>query len=703
MRTSVMRTIARVLGLFLLMTCLDRRLYDVALVCTNGVQAREKAATDDHAEIVLVADGKSLAPIILPTDPTLFTKIAAADLAEYLGKVGGAKPTIMEGLPSPVPEHAIWVGFQPVLKELFPGTDFDFKHPEEILLRCDGKHLVIVGRDVWDPLTNKMKILGGKTEEERKNYLAGFAEANGDVEGFQYEYGTVNAVYTFLQDKLGIRWLWPGAEGEVVPKKTRVTLRPFELRNHPRIRMRQTVYAQLALYKQGGKPGLSGGDWVRRQRVQLDSLYVPSGGHGFTEWYAAYHKTHPEYFALQSDGTREYKGEPRHAKICQTNPAVWEQWLKIMDDVIAKNPHRTVFNVAANDSTGSGICCCDKCRAWDHPDAAKMIWNYPGGKELVGNATTDREVTFANLLIRKLRERYPDKDYKVLIQAYGGAASPPIGAVPDAHVIVSSVAAPFSNLEGWSKKTTGGLIWRPNIADPAHFKTGGPPDVTGSGKLFQKATACGISGVSLDMLWSWWATQGPMYYLMVQLAWNPDRPVDEIMDDYYQAGFGPAADDIQAYWKLLESNRIAIQPDKSTEGVKSWAEAFNPEFFKTAYALLDKSAVKAAQAGTDYSARVAFVRAGLDYLRLNTENQAFAKQMIEAKSPDPVVKEKMRANWKRIEEIDQKFPLALSISRMSELGYIHPDADHREIERKLQTKATLRDRKNARLRELNPN
>jgi hypothetical protein len=34
--------------------------------------------------------------------------------------------------------------------------------------------------------------------------------------------------------------------------------------------------------------------------------------------------------------------------------------------------------------------------------------------------------------------------------------------------------------------------------------------------------------------------------------------------------------------------------------------------------------------------------------------------------------------------------------------YLAPAADHQEIERKLQTKATLRDRKNARLRELNP-
>ena len=127
------------------------------------LRSRPKNNRPDHdqTEFVLVEDGKSLAPIILPTEPTMFTKIAAADLAEYLGKVGGVKPEILEGLPNPIPEHAIWVGFQPKLKELFPGTDFDFKHPEEILIKCDGKHLAIVGRDVWDPITNKMKIMGG--------------------------------------------------------------------------------------------------------------------------------------------------------------------------------------------------------------------------------------------------------------------------------------------------------------------------------------------------------------------------------------------------------------------------------------------------------------------------------------------------------------------------------------------------------------
>lgn len=174
------------------------------MLCTVPVDglAQQPTATHDQTNIVLVANGMSPAPIILPKEPTMFTKIAAEELAAYIGKVGGVKLEILEGLPNPIPDHAIWVGFQPQLKVLLPDTDFEFKHPEKILVKCDGKHLAILGRDVWDPITNKMKIIAGKTEAERKDYLAGFAESNRGVERFQFEYGTVNAVSTFLQGLL---------------------------------------------------------------------------------------------------------------------------------------------------------------------------------------------------------------------------------------------------------------------------------------------------------------------------------------------------------------------------------------------------------------------------------------------------------------------------------------------------------------------
>lgn len=675
-----------------------------------GVPAQEQTATGNKAEMVLVESGRSLASIILPKDPTMFTKIAAADLADCIGKVGGVKPEILEGLPNPVPQHAIWVGFQPKLNEIFPGTNFDFKHPEEILIKCDGKNLIIAGRDVWDPITNRMKIVAGTSVKERQSYLAAFLFSNRDVEGFQSEYGTVNAVYSFLQDKLGVRWLWPGKNGEVVPKQARIAFRSFEFRYHPKIRIRQGVFAPLAIYRQGGQPGKSGGDWVRRQRVQLDSLYAPAGGHGFADWHERFHVKYPEYFALQPDGTRKWKGKPEAAKICVSNPAVSEQWLKDVEKCIEKNPHRLVFNAAANDGYSMGICLCDKCKAWDSPEAEARPWLYPGDpvqSKVDGVALADREITFANVLARKLKGRYPDKDYKVLIHAYGYMRPAPKKATPDANVIISNVANCFSDPDGvdvnsprreksidqfnhWARIAKS-QIWRPNADDVANWKTGGPPDITGAGEIFKRIAAKNVLGIWIDTVWFWWGTQGPQYYLMAQLAWNPDRGIEEIMDDYYRSGFGPAAEDIKAYWKMLETNRRDIQQSK---GGKSWVEAFNPAFFKAAYAILANAAGKASMAGKEYSDRVAFVGAGLDYLRLNTGNQVLVRQILDSKGERTELEEKMRVNWKQLEGIVREHPEALD--SLAKLGHINPDANYRALNDAIVSKQKYQERRKAR-------
>ncbi len=677
----------------------------LALMFSAGsavLEAQDKSSSGGRSEMILVDKAASFASIILPKDPTMYTKIAATDLAEYIWKVSGVKPEIIEGAPNSLPAHAIWVGFQSKLKEVFPGTDFEFKHPEEILIKCDGRNLAIVGHDVWDP--KAMNIKGGTTKEERSSYLAGFQFGDRDVEGYQFEYGTVNAVYSFLQDKLGIRWIWPGNDGEVIPKQERIALKPFEFRYTPKIRMRQSLFAHQAIYKQGGAPGTASGDWVRRQRVQLDSLYVPFG-HGFVDWYPRFFKTHPEYFALQPNGTRDDKGDREcDAKLCDSNPAVWDQWLRDVADIIEKNPHRRVFIASFNDGFGRGYCVCEKCRAWDSPEAEHRVIMYDDTK-INGYAMSDRQVMLANMLARKLKEKYPDKDYLVQIRASGFCRPAPIKAVPDDNVVIvncaaflmdpdafdtySPVEAKFiDTFEAWSKKTKN-QIWRPGIPDWGRWKTGGPAVIVKAGEVYKRIAAIGVLGISPDVIVCHWATQGPLYYLLTQLTWNPDLKIDEIMDDYYKSGFGPAAEDIKAYWTMLEKNNYEIQTYERQEarqqkGGKSWIESFSPEFFKEAYALLDKAAEKTSKAGKEYSDRVAFVRAGLDYLRLNTENQILANQIITAKNPDPELKEKMRANWNQIEDIVKKHPQALNkkmITNVSNeyMGYIHPDSDHKAI------------------------
>jgi hypothetical protein len=45
--------------------------------------------------------------------------------------------------------------------------------------------------------------------------------------------GTSFAVYKFLERFAGIRWLWPGESGEVIPKKSTLALDPVSMEQEP--------------------------------------------------------------------------------------------------------------------------------------------------------------------------------------------------------------------------------------------------------------------------------------------------------------------------------------------------------------------------------------------------------------------------------------------------------------------------------------
>ncbi len=355
------------------------------------------------ADFIVADVGLTPAPIIVFKDAPPRTRDAAVTLASYIEKISGVKPAILDGDPQPVPERAIWVGVQPVVETLFPQIDFDFKHPEEIVIAANEKHVVIAGRDRWDPA--KLDIV---TKE-------------GVIKGVQQEYGTINAVHTFMQDQLGVRWLWPGELGEDVPKSERIAISaPLEYRYHPQMRARGSMFNYCRL---GNKGYGRSHEWTMRQRLQLDSLEI-EGGHGFGDWWDRYHEKYPEIFALQPDGTRSGFPSPHNAKLCMSNPKVWELWLDEVAAELQQDPNRTVFNASPNDGWASGHCVCDKCSAWDHPDGEPrvFIWNKMNESR---PATSDRDVTFANTLGELLKQKYPGKDYRVLMLSYGHSRPAP--------------------------------------------------------------------------------------------------------------------------------------------------------------------------------------------------------------------------------------------------------------------------------------
>jgi Domain of unknown function (DUF4838) len=625
----------------------------ICLLCALGcISMNSSEAAGADGKLVLVENGVSRAPIIVFEGAPIYIRRAANELAEYIEKTSGARPEVIKGEPKPIPKHAIWVGFQPKLKELFPKVDFDFKHHEEILIVATENHLVIAGRDRWDPKHMEAR--------NRKNKLIN--------NGKQQEYGTVNAVYTFLQDNLGVRWLWPGELGEDVLSKKTIAFAPFQYRYHPQIRSRggAFVYSSFPYLPPGGGYGLAH-DWLRFQRLQLDSLELP-GGHPFKYWSGRFLKTHPEYFALQPDGTRgTFPTNPKYVKLCESNPGVRKQWLADVEEQLKKYPNRRVFGCAPNDGWGSGECVCKNCSAWDHPDGEMRTFRWSGlVKKHV--AESDRQVTFANHCARLLKKRYPDKDYYVVMMAYGHSRPGAIKAVPDDNVIVSSVANFLcrSNLKDrgspqgtthrqqfadWGKIAPH-LMWRPNIGNPAGWKLGQPDiSIEQTIKDFKFVADNNCVGLFFDTVWEHWATQGPQYYIMAQLAWNPYVDGQAVMADYYSRAFGPAVDEMTAYWDHIGDARTDY-----VESDNTYPEVFNKAFFAKAYGFLDQASKTLEGKPEIYRKRVAFVRVGLDYTKLIMNIRVLMRRYDESKKKDLEAAKQARAAWGKIEELRKANP-----------------------------------------------
>ncbi|MGM0378066.1 MAG: DUF4838 domain-containing protein [Bacteroidota bacterium] len=656
---------------FLLVFCIS-----IFSGCSNADKLRSnspeeiiKKSEQAEGNLAVVENGECNMPIFVFKNAPLYTRKSADELAEYIQKITGVKPEVFEGEPEETPANAIWVGVQPKVKELFPDIDLDFKYPEEIVVAVNDNHILLAGRDRWK---EESLVVEGKRGKK--------------FEGIQLEYGTANAVYTFIQDFLDVRWLWPGDLGEDVVKKETLAFAPFEYRYHPQLRSRNGIlhYSGIISYGHGRSH-----DWTRRQRLSLDSLRV-SAGHAFNKWWNRFHKTKPEYLALQPDGTRSGFPGGKNAKICQSNPEVWQEWLTDVEKKLEKNPNQRVFNASPNDGWNAGHCICENCRKWDHGEGEPRLFSWEGlGQKYV--ALSDRHVTFANHCARLLKNKYPDKDYYVVMLSYGHSRPIPIEAVPDENVIINS-AALFSfgrpddivdrasswgtthreQFAGWGNVAKN-VIWRPNT--PGYLNIGYPyfsiDQTIKDLKLVGEKNAIGIT---IDGMLEHWGTQGPLYYFMGQLAWDPSKDAEKLVNDYFNRGFAEGADDIKKYWDYMAEYR-----DKLNNSKKNHWEIYDKGFFNKANSILDDAHKRLTGKPELYQKRVNFLRVGLKYFELIIDNKKYMHKYLKSEKTDQEAENRVRENWKKIEKIatSDEYPFSINWSPSrpgnSRMRNLHPD------------------------------
>jgi hypothetical protein len=553
--------------------------------------------------LLLVDNKVSVLPISVDKNAAKETMEAVKELAGYIQKISGAKVNVILNDSTNAPAHAIWVGAQPKLENAFPNLKFEFQHPEEILLTCNGQDAVIIGRDL----------------------------KRGDK---QMEFGTANAVYTFIEKKLEVRWLWPGELGEDIIKRDTIALAPFEYRFHP-------LFRQRKLWPENPE------DWFRHQRLKLFSFQF-GGGHAFTDWWDKYNEKHPEYFALQPDGTRGYIKKYNDVKICMSNPGVWNQWIDNADAALKADPARIMVSASPND--GPGECICANCRAWDHPDGPPVTL-YGKGGATKSPSLTDRHVKFWNIVARGLKERFPDREVYVGAYAYGTYRSPPVAEALDKNIVVGYVGHfPLAgdkttkdekeSWQAWADKTST-MVFRPNLF---HYSGGwlGLPTVSMKRTMtdFRFLAENKCVGLEVDTLPHSWAAQGVQFYLMAQLAYDPLQDGNAVLKDYYNRGFGAAAGSIEGYFSLMEKahdaslERIKHSGAAARDAILVYQDVYTDDVLKQAGALMRKAEEEVKSGPKIYQQRVAFIRIGYDFTKLQVEIMGQMKKVRESKGTD---------------------------------------------------------------------
>jgi hypothetical protein len=585
------------------------------------LQSRFKSFPVSGEKIILAQNGRPLASIVLPVDAGSSCKAAAIILQDILQQISGVQlPVISEAkLDADAKSTLISLGETALAKKA--GMDAKDLLADGYRLKTQGKVLFIAGNDNGSGM-----------------------EAN----------GTRNAVYALLERHFGCRWLWPGELGEALPRQSDLAINPLHEQDEPALPVRGMRNSYLVrngklnhIYITGllrlNRSGASFIEKAKDSQEWLDAIELGqsvhySYGHGFNDWWEKYGKTHPEYFALQPDGTRnQVKAGPQYAdraRLDVSNPDLIKAVAANAIATFRADPNRASISISPNDGGPPGFCMCENCRRLDPPNAPAITANFGEGHRRDKYVSlSDRYVTFYAKVAEIVRKEFPDKILGSY--AYSAYRTPPLYAQLPPNVLVGFVGLNYfsekqrqTNLQdwdGWTRAATH-LLLRPNALIAGH----GFPGIYAH-KLGDDIKHCyqtGMMATDFDSIMHNWAGQGLNYYVLAKLLWDPSLDVDDIIRDYCSNGFGVAAPAVQKYFSRLEklTNEIADDPgDVENEEDALSGSAFNSllsllsrhytdEKLNQLQTLLDNAKT---QAGNDATVvrRIEFLEQGIRYAR----------------------------------------------------------------------------------------
>jgi hypothetical protein len=458
------------------------------------------------AALTLASQGKSPYQIVLATNAIPSERYAAEELQKYLEKMSGAKLPIVNDAER-AGTHEILLGNNAHLQKLGKKLTFDDFGSDGIAVRTEGSHLIIAG---------------GQPR------------------------GTLYGVYTFLEEKLGVRWFTP--ELEVVPRTNRLMVPSLDESRVPALRYREVFWTEM----------MRNADFAARHRLNGEHYQLTDKHGGRAAVYFPFvhsfdslippdlYTNHPEYFPLIQG--RRASG---YVQRCLSNPEVVPLAIARVRQWIKEHPEATILSVSQND-TGNW-CQCEQCKALDDKEgspAASLI-------------------QFVNAIAADIERDYPHVRIDTL--AYQYTRKPPATLRPRRNVIIRlcSIECCFAHplatcdsvenrrfredITAWQPVAPTLYVWdyTPNFA---HYQQPFPnfdalqPNVRffvqhGVKGLFEEGNYSSGGGGEM----------GPLRaYLLAKLLWNPDTDVPRQTDEFLAAYYGAAAPMVRGYLQLLE-------------------------------------------------------------------------------------------------------------------------------------------------------
>jgi len=516
----------------------------------------------------LASKGKAFATIVVGPDATETEKYAASQLVMYLKKATGADFVISET--AAVKGSRILVGQTAATKQLI--GSFDWKS-----LRVDGILIKTVGNDL---------VLAGDRPR-----------------------GSMYAVFTFLEDQLGVRW-WT-LFTESVPNKPELSINKLNIKYKPPF-MYRDMFSKGIFWADGYFPShmKTNGTWQSIPADKGGHYSILGQVHTFYELLppSKYFATHPEWYS-EIDGKRTSQS----AQLCLTNEEMKKELIAQALVWIKQAPQAGIISISQNDC--GGACTCPKCTA-----LVKKTGSQSGAI-----------ISLVNSVAEEIEKQYPD--YLVETLAYTYTRTAPKNIKPRENVVIRlcSIECDFAHpltsesntifyteLQDWQKITKRLYIWdyTANFLDllipHSNFQVFGD-----NLRIFRKNNVVGVfeqgDGYNQDAGFGALKT-----WVLCKLMWNPDLDERKLMKEFLEGYYGKAAPYLTEYLNVME--KVTIDLNMYLSCSISIPTYYNAENLTKANEAMQK-AMAAVKDNPELLKRVRIQNLALQHLLILTKHQ----------------------------------------------------------------------------------